>query len=61
MKFSAGDGALGLSPFLLCSGEERFEGSPNFLLNGKTFTGFSVLYKKAGLIDKFKGNAEDLF
>ena len=50
MKFSAGGGALGFSPFVVCSGEESFEGSPSFMLNGQTFPGFAVVYKKAGLI-----------
>ena len=43
MKFSAGGGALGFSPFVVCSGEESVEGSPSFLLNGQTFPGFSVV------------------
>ena len=30
-------------------------------MNGKTFLGFAVIHKKAGLIYKLKGNAEDLF
>ena len=61
MKFSADGGALGLSPFVVCSGEESFEGSPSFLLNGQTFPGFAVVYKKAGLVYKLEGDAEDLF
>ena len=35
--------------------------SPSFLLNGQTFTGFVVVYKKAGLVYKLEGNAEDMF
>ena len=48
----AGDwrSALEFSPFVVCSDEESFEGSPSFLLNGQTFPGFAVVYKKAGLI-----------
>ena len=61
VKFSAGGGALGFSPFVVCSGEESFEGSPSFLLNGQTFPGFVVVYKKAGLVYKLEGDAEDLF
>ena len=34
MDFSAGGGALGFSPFVVCSDEEIFEGSPSFLLSG---------------------------
>ena len=61
MKFSASGGALGFPPFVVCSGEESFEVSPSFLLNGQTFPGFAVVYKKAGLIYKLKSDAEDLF
>ena len=61
MKFSAGGGALGFLPIVMCSGEERIEGSPSFLLSWQTFPGFAVVYKNAGLIDKLKGDAEDLF
>ena len=61
MKFSAVGGALGFSPFVVCSGEEIFEGSPSFLLNGKTFPGFAVVKKKAGLVYRLEGDAEDLF
>ena len=52
VKFSAGGGALGFSPFVVCSGEESFKGSPSFQLNKQTFTGFAVVYKKAVLIYK---------
>ena len=34
VKFSAGCGALGFLPFVVCSGEKSFEGSPSFLLIG---------------------------
>ena len=61
MKFRAGGGALGFSPFVVCSGEEGFEGRPSFLLNGQTFPGFVVVNKKSGLVYKLEGNAEDLF
>ena len=61
MKFSAGGGALGFLTFVVCSGKESFEGSPSFLLNGQTFPGFAVVYKKAGLVYKLEGDAEDLF
>ena len=61
MKFSAGGGALGLLPFVVCIGEEHFEGSPSFLLNGQTFPGFAVVYKNAGLVYKLEGDADDLF
>ena len=61
VKFSAGGGALGLFPFVVCSGEESFEGRSNFLLNGHTFPGFAVIYKKAGLVYKLEGDDEDLF
>ena len=61
VTFSAGGGALGFLPFVVCSGGEGFEGSPSFLLNGKTFPGFAVVYKKAGMVYKLEGNAEDLF
>ena len=61
MKFSADGGALGFSPLIVSSGEESFEGSPNFLLNGQTFPGFAVVYKKAGLVYKLEGDAKDLF
>ena len=61
MKFSAGGGALGFPPFIVCSGEESFGGSPSFLLNGQTFPGFVVVYKQAGLVYKLGGDAEDLF
>ena len=59
MKFSAG-GALGFLPFVVCSGEENFEGSPSFLLNGQKFPSFAVVYKNAGLVYKLEGDAEDL-
>ena len=45
----------------MCSGKEGFEGSPSFLLKGQTFTGFEAVYKKAGLVYKLEGDAEDLF
>ena len=61
MKFSAGGGALGFSPFVVCSGEESFEGSPSFLLNGQTFPGFVVVYKNASLVYKLEGSAEYFF
>ena len=61
MKFSAGGGDLGFLPFVVCSGEESFEDSPSFLLNGQTFPGFAVTYKKAGLVYKLEGDVEDLF
>ena len=61
MKFSAGGGASGFSPFVVCSGEEIVEGSPSFLLNGQTFPGFAVVDKKAGFVYKLEGDAEDLF
>ena len=54
MKFSAGGGALVFSPFVVCSGEESFESSPSFLLNGQMFPGFAVVYKKAGLVYKLE-------
>ena len=61
MKFSAGGGALVFLPFVVCGGEESFEGRPSFLLNGQTFPGFAVAYKKAGLVYKLEGDADDLF
>ena len=61
MKFSAGGGALGFSPLVVCSGEEDFEGCPSFLLSGQTFTGFTVVNKKAGLVYNLEGDAKDLF
>ena len=61
MKLSAGGGALGFLPFVVFSGEESFEVRPSFLLSGYTFPGFAVFYKKAGMIDKLKGDTEDLF
>ena len=61
MKFSAGGGALGFLPFIVCSGEKHFEGSPSFLLNGQTFPGSVVVYKQADLVYKLEGDAEDLF
>ena len=61
MKFSAGDGALGFLPFILCSGEESIEGIPSFLLKIQIFPGFAVVFEKAGLIYKLKGDAKDLF
>ena len=61
MKFSAGGSALGLSLFIVCSGEEGFESSTSFLLNGQTFPGFAVVYKNAGLVYKLEGDANDLF
>ena len=61
MKFSAGGGALGFSPFVVCSGEESFEGSPSFMLNRQTFKGFAVVYKKTSMIYKLKSDAKDLF
>ena len=61
MKFSAGGGALGFLPFVVCSGEESFEGSPSFLLNGQTFPGFEVVYKQAVLVYKLEGDAGYLF
>ena len=61
LKFSAGGGALEFLTFVVCSDEESFEGSPSFLLNGQTFPGFEVVYKKAGMVYKLEGNAEDLF
>ena len=47
MKFSAGGGALGFLPFIVCSGEESFEGSPSFLLNGQMFPGFTFVKKRS--------------
>ena len=61
VKFSAGGGALVFLPFVVCIGEESFEGSPSFLLNGQAFPGFAVVYKKAGLVYKLKSDAKDLF
>ena len=61
MKFSTSGGALGFSPFVVCRGEESFEGSPSFLLNGQTFPGFAVVYENAGLVYKLEGDAKDLF
>ena len=61
MKSSAGGGALGFLPFVVCSGKEGFEGRPNFLLSGQTFPGFSVINKKDGLVYNLEGNAKDLF
>ena len=61
VDFSAVGGALGFLPLNVCSGEEGFEGSPSFLLNGQTFPGFVVVYKNAGLVYKLKGDAKDLF
>ena len=61
MKFCAGGGALGFLPFVVCSGKEKFEGSSSFLLKGKTFPGFAVVYKQAGLVYKLEGDSEDLF
>ena len=46
MKFSAGGGALGFLPFVVCSGEESFEGRPSFLLSGQTFPGLAVVNKR---------------
>ena len=40
----------GFSPFIVYGGEESFEGSPSFLLNGQTFPGFAVVYKNPGLL-----------
>ena len=61
MKLIAGGGALGFSPSVVCSGEESFEGSSSFLLNGHMFPGFAVVYKKAGLVYKLEGDADDMF
>ena len=61
VKFSAGGGGLGFPPFIVCSGEESFEGIPSFLLNGQTFSGFVVVYKQAGLVYKLEGDAKELF
>ena len=61
MKFSAGGGALGFSTLVVCSGKESFEVSPSFLLYRQTFPGFSVVYKKAGLVYKLEGDTKDLF
>ena len=61
VKFSAGGVPLGFPPFVVCSGEESFEGSPSFLLNGQMFPGFAVVYKQAGLVYTLGGDAKDLF
>ena len=61
MKFSAGGGALGFLPLVVCSGKESFEGSPSFLLSGYAFPGFAVVYNKSSLVYKLKGDAKDLF
>ena len=61
MKFSAGGGGLGFLPLVLCSGEEDFKGCPIFLLNRQTFPGFAVVDKKASLVYRLEGDAEDLF
>ena len=61
VKFSASVGALGFLPFVVCSGEEGFEGHPSFLLSGQMFPGFSVVNKKAGLVYNLEGNAENFF
>ena len=60
VKFSAGGGALGFLPLVVCSGKENFEGSPSFLLNEQTFSGFAVVHKKAGLVYKLEGDSDDL-
>ena len=61
MKFSASVGALGFFPFVVCSGEEGFEGHPSFLLSGQTFPGFAVINKKAGLVFNLEGDADGFF
>ena len=38
-----------------------FEANPSFLLSGKTFPGFAVVYKDIGLIDELKIDTDELF
>ena len=61
MEFSAGDGALRFAPFVVSCYEESFEANPTFLLCGKTFPGFVVVYKETGLVDELKSDTNDLF
>ena len=41
--------------------EDVFEANPSFLLSGKTFPGFAVVYKEIGLIDELKIDTDELF
>ena len=50
------------SRHLLCAvAKKALKAVQVFLLNGQTFPGFAVVYKKAGLVYKLEGDAEDLF
>ena len=60
-EFSAGGGALIFSPFFVRCCEESFEANPILLLIGKAFSGFTVVYKEASLVDKLKGDTDELF
>ena len=48
-------------PFVVSFCKEIFEAGPSFLLCGKTFPGFAVVYKWTGLVDKLGSDADDLF
>ena len=61
MEFSASGGALRFVPFVVSCREESFEAGPSFLLCGKTFPGFAVVYKETGLVDEPESDADDLF
>ena len=59
MEFSAGGGALRFAPFVVSCRKGSFEAGPSFLLCGET--GFGVVYKEIGLVNKMESNTDDLF
>ena len=61
MEFGPGGGALRFAPLVVRSGEENFEAGPSCLFCRESFPGFAVINKETVLINKLKGDANDLF
>ena len=61
MEFSSGGGALRFTPFVVSCCGESFEANPSFLLSGKTFPGFAVVYKETCMVEELKIDTNDLF
>ena len=61
VEFRARGGALIFLPFIVSFCEEGFEANPRFLLCGKTFPGFGVVYKETCMEDELESDTNDLF
>ena len=61
VEFSSGGGALRFAPSVVSCCEESFEVDPSFLLSGKIFLVFVVVYKDAGMVDELKSDTNDFF